>query len=231
MEDLIPYLDLSVSACFSAGIWSLPSSIPPNLDALIYSVPISSNTVVSSWISNGKPSFHTFQKKFFQDLETVQWSNFIWFKHHATRFSIYSWMAFRNGLKTADALISRGISASPECVFCKTDKENLKHLLFECDFSYNILLNTLPQMSYMLFRPNLWKVYNNIEEWEMDSSRKSLCYILLTAIVYFIWKARNDRLFGNIIECQTTVTGNIKRAVLLKILKKKCFQNLHHWLK
>ncbi|XP_028553737.1 uncharacterized protein LOC110110121 [Dendrobium catenatum] len=171
-----------------------------------------------------------FINNFFQDLEPVQWSNFIWFKHHVTRFSIFTWMAFRNGIKTADVLISRGISVAPECIFCKDERETLNHLLFGCNFTYHILIHTPPRMKCMLLRPNLWQVFNSIDEGDMDSNTKSFCYLLLSAIVYFIWKARNDRSFGNILECQTTVISMIKRAVRYKTFKRKCFQHLQHWL-
>ncbi|PKU76096.1 hypothetical protein MA16_Dca011464 [Dendrobium catenatum] len=166
---------------------------------------------------------------FYEDCEVVPWHKYVWHKHFSLRYSIFSWFAFMNGLKTADALAMRGIPATPICVFCKAENETKNHLFFECDFTFNILKHCLPRMNYMLLRPNLWQVYFDMEASESDLNRKSFGFLLISAIVYYTWRARNDRIFGNNIECLTTITSKIKKAVYLKTFKKKCFQSSQLW--
>ncbi|KAI0515490.1 hypothetical protein KFK09_008154 [Dendrobium nobile] len=68
-------------------------------------------------------------------------------------------------------------------------------------------------MSSMLLRPNLWQVFCEIGEQETDKILTSYLYITISAMVYFLWKARNDRLFGNTNESTETIIFKIKRAV------------------
>ncbi|PKU75173.1 hypothetical protein MA16_Dca015529 [Dendrobium catenatum] len=81
-------------------------------------------------------------------------------------------------------------------------------------------------MQSMLFRPNLWQVYSDIEELEVTSNMKNYYFLSISAIVYFIWRSMNDRLFGNCSDSVSAITSKINRAVYLKIHRKKCFQDM-----
>ncbi|PKU60598.1 hypothetical protein MA16_Dca028108 [Dendrobium catenatum] len=154
------------------------------------------------------------------DNEKVSWHKFVWHKHSSLRFSIYSWIAFKEGLKTASNLATRGISVCPSCIFCKSNLETHNHLFFECDFSFNILLRFFSRMQSMLLRSNLWQVFNYIEDQEVTNNMKNYHFLSISAIVYFIWRSRNDRLFSNCSDSVTVITSKIKRAVYLKIHRK-----------
>ncbi|PKU73190.1 Putative ribonuclease H protein [Dendrobium catenatum] len=224
LEFLITSTNLAVSSHINNGCWNLPPNFPTHLAAMINSVPICNSSDECCWTKPAKPSFRNFIKLFYEEFEVVPWYKFVWHKHYSLRFSIYSWFAFKNWLKTVDALTARGIPDSPHCVFCKSGRETKNHLLFECDFTFNILKCFLPRMNSMLMRPNLGQIFNDMDDLETDCNRKNFCFLLIYAIVYYTWRARNDRLFGNNIECLTTITSKIKKVVYLKTFKKKCFQ-------
>ncbi|XP_028547596.1 uncharacterized protein LOC114578529 [Dendrobium catenatum] len=214
----------------STDSWNSALPVPSNLDVLIRSIPITNDTVECCWTKPYKPSFKAFIMQFFEGAEKVSWYNFVWHKHYAIRFSIFTWIAFKNGLKTAQALAARGIPVVTLCAFCKTQNETQNHLFFECDFTFNILKCLLPRMSSMLLRPNLWQVFCEIGERETDKILTSYMYLTMSAMVYFLWKARNDRLFGNTNESTETIIFKIKRAVGFKTSRTKCFQQLQNML-
>ncbi|KAI0492133.1 hypothetical protein KFK09_026398 [Dendrobium nobile] len=137
--------------------WNLPSNFPAPLAATIKYVPICNSADECCWTKPAKPSFRNFVKQFYDE--------------------------FENGLKTADALAVRGISVNPLCVFCKADSETKNHLLFECDFTFNILKYFMPRMNSMLLRPNLWQVFNDLDALESDYNKRNFGYLLLCAIV------------------------------------------------
>lgn len=130
-------------------------------------------------------------------------------------------MAFRHGLKTSDNLILRGLAVNPLCAFCQIIGESHNHIFFECDYSFDILKKLFPRMNIMLLRPNIWQAFHCIDDWDIDKSRKNMCYLLLCVIVYYIWRARNDMLFDISIDCHSTTIAKIKRVVYLKTSKWK----------
>ncbi|XP_020704447.1 uncharacterized protein LOC110115526 [Dendrobium catenatum] len=221
MEHLIQPNHLPVHSVLVNNLWNLPFSLPPSIKVEILAVPISTGMGNCLWTGTDKPAFNSFHKGFFLNEQTVTWFKHVWHKRYALRFSLTTWMAFRNGLKTADNLIARGLDVNTCCIFCHHSEENHKHLFFECEFTFQVLLKVFPYFNCMLLRPNLGQAFQSIEDWDMDKSRKNYCFMLLCAIVYHLWRARNDRLFGNLIDCQNTIIAKIKCTVNLKISKWK----------
>ncbi|KAI0493618.1 hypothetical protein KFK09_023737 [Dendrobium nobile] len=175
--------NLKVSWFISTDRWNSDLPVPSNLDVLIRSIPIANAIDECCWTKPSKPSFKTFIMQFFEGAEKVSWYNFVWHKHYALRYSMFSWIAFKNGLKTAQALAAREIPVATLCVFCKTHNETQNHLFFECDFTFNILKCLLPRMSSMLLRPNLWQVFCEIGEQETDKIITSYMYLTMSAMV------------------------------------------------
>ncbi|KAI0491348.1 hypothetical protein KFK09_025608 [Dendrobium nobile] len=146
----------------------------------------------------------------------VTWHKYIWHKKSALRYSVYAWLAFRGGLKTADVLVVRGIIVPNTYYFCHNEKETISHMFFECHYTFDIAKTLLPWMQNLFMRPNIHQLYDLI--WENGSIATNRNYYLLTAtsMVYFIWRARNDRLFGGIIDCKATTIAKIRRAISIK---------------
>lgn len=96
---------------------------------------------------------------FFFNLAKVSWSQFIWHKKHALRYSCYSWMAILRRLKCDDILIRRSIPISPLCSFCQDAPESHRHLFFECDFSFMVITSILTFFNSFLFRPTLCQIF------------------------------------------------------------------------
>ncbi|XP_020696497.2 uncharacterized protein LOC110109654 [Dendrobium catenatum] len=155
LDHLIYPHNLAMNSVLKNGIWLLPQTLPSHIVEIIKKVPISGIEGDCHWTNKSKPGFKTFHNCFFSDIQAVPWHKLVWHKHYALRFSLCTWMVFKNGLKTADNLILRGLTVNPTCTFCNTSEENHMHLFFECDFTFNLLLKLFPYMNCMLLRPNL----------------------------------------------------------------------------
>ncbi|PKU84771.1 hypothetical protein MA16_Dca008181 [Dendrobium catenatum] len=128
-------------------------------------------------------------------------------------------MTLKGGLKTADCLISRGISVSNTCALCHYYDENISHIFFECDYSFAIISTLMRNLGFLLLRPNILQLFEYIDE--THSKDKDLYFLLVCSAVYHIWLERNDRKFGGKAISSTSLAIKIKIAVFSKIMKWK----------
>ncbi|XP_020689774.1 uncharacterized protein LOC110104847 [Dendrobium catenatum] len=89
------------------GHWNIPRDLNPAIISAITSIPITDKSVCC-WNQLDKPTFKVFLRNFYVGYSETSWHHYIWHKIYALRFSAHSWLAFCNGLKTADALLRRG---------------------------------------------------------------------------------------------------------------------------
>ncbi|PKU87427.1 Putative ribonuclease H protein [Dendrobium catenatum] len=193
------------------GQWVLPFTWPVYIKNQILSVPISDTNPSCLWLNSGIVSNKIFSKEFFKHYPVMNWHHFIWNKHYSIRFSSFGWLAFKNGLKTADNLIQRGIQVNPGCCFCHDCRDSTSHLFFECDFSFKILNRLIPQTQTLLMRPNLNQIFDFMEDIADSQIMLHFYCLLVNTIIYYIWRARNDRIFGNLVECFTIVSIRLKK--------------------
>lgn len=71
----------------------------------------------------------------------------------------------------------------------------------------------IPRMGYMLLRPTLMQAFNNIDKWVANKRWKNVYFLMMCAITNYIWRARNDKLFGNHFNCHAKFVAKIKKVV------------------
>ncbi|PKU80192.1 hypothetical protein MA16_Dca011938 [Dendrobium catenatum] len=130
-------------------------------------------------------------------------------------------MMFHEGLKTADVLAVRGILVPNICSFCQADMETITHLYFECTYIFDIAKRLFPWMNNLFMRSNFYQVFDSIFDQGFDIKTRNNYLLIASAMIYFVWRARNDRRFGSIIDSKATIIAKIKKAVLIKALKWK----------
>ncbi|PKU78543.1 Putative ribonuclease H protein [Dendrobium catenatum] len=214
-----PLYDCKVSQLILGNSWNLPSSLDSRMVTLIQSVPINSTTENNLWNNKQHPTFRDFNSQLYANFNAVPWHKYIWHKHNALRYSVYAWMMFHGGLKTADVLAVRGIFVPNSCCFCNNEMESITHLFFECSYTFEILKDIFPWMHCLFMRSNYHQVFDNIWEQGHIAKTRNLFLLYATATIYFVWRARNDRLFGGIIDSKDTIIAKIKKAVMFKSMK------------
>ncbi|KAL0921701.1 hypothetical protein M5K25_008801 [Dendrobium thyrsiflorum] len=223
------YMGWQVRNLIVHGNWHIPNEFTQEVVAAISQITISATNTGCFWLNTNTPNSKSFKMQYYSNHTKVSWYNFVWHKRYALRFSAYAWLAFKTGLKTADQMIRRGISVEANCKFC-AETETHSHLFFECDFSFHLLKLLIPDIGSLLLRPNLYQAYCFIGEHNYPLDIKNLYSLMLGACIYYIWRARNDRLYGNSVDCTSTVARNIKRAILLKTSHWKNVHIFRHLL-
>ncbi|KAI0519828.1 hypothetical protein KFK09_007289 [Dendrobium nobile] len=154
---------LDVKNWICNGCWDL-TSVPSDLHRVVLSIPIHDDGLAISWTGKGVPCFKTFKRKFFEGNFKVPWYKYIWHKHFAIRYSSYTWLAIKEGLKSAEILALRGILITPVCYLCQNEDESSSHLFFQCPFSFSILHSLLPDVRGFLLRPNMLQLFEHFED-------------------------------------------------------------------
>ncbi|KAL0917470.1 hypothetical protein M5K25_012532 [Dendrobium thyrsiflorum] len=125
------------------------------------------------------------------------------------------------GLKTVDALARRNIyMTDPICPLCRCDLESLNHLLFECNYSFTVLVKLIPNFHHFYLRLSLIQSLNHVGSIAGTKIEKQALLLTLNAIVYYLWRERNNRRFGSSSHCVYTTTNLIAKVIKYKLSQR-----------
>ncbi|KAL0924454.1 hypothetical protein M5K25_005285 [Dendrobium thyrsiflorum] len=204
------------------GLWVLPRDLDTSIANQIKTIPIFDDVKPCLlWENNSIGHFGAFSKAYYDSMPSCTWANHIWFKGYALRYSIFSWLYFVGGLKTAKALSQRNIHIDPTCPLCNSEQENSTHLFFECHFSFKIIVSLIPQAASHLLRPSVIQLFEWFEEMDSSADMLRLHKIITCCAIYAIWKERNGRRYGGHYNCSNTVIKLIKSSIFAKVSKWK----------
>ncbi|KAL0909744.1 hypothetical protein M5K25_020640 [Dendrobium thyrsiflorum] len=136
------------------------------------------------WKDNKRITFSSFINYYFREEVPFCWHNLIWHKHHALKYSCYTWLALNGGLKTADELIKRNIGVNSLCSLCFTFNETIPHLLFECDYAFAVLKSLIPSLGDFLLRPRLTDIFLFLEGRSYHSKHQKIIHLLKAGLFW-----------------------------------------------
>ncbi|KAL0926686.1 hypothetical protein M5K25_002930 [Dendrobium thyrsiflorum] len=213
--------------------WNAPSSLGAPLATYLSSVPISSaHNPHIFWKDKPHPKFKDFYNGFFDRDLDVEWHHYVWHKKKCLRYSVFSWLAFKGGLKTVDALARRNITVSdPVCPLCLSDMESLKHIFFDCNYSFSVISSFLPSFQSFYLRPSLSQAFQHVSNLHETKVVKRGLLLTLNAIIYHLWRERNNRRFNSTSICTVSIAKLISKAIKFKLsswkYKEYLLEKLH----
>lgn len=140
------------------------------------------------------------------------WHNYIWRPFIPPKFSFITWLAVLGRLPTRDRLNFLNISQT--CPLCSTGLESSKHLFFECRITSSIWNNIKLWLGIRVGNSTILSTIKWCKRSRTGAAIKNKARrCALTAIVYFIWKARNLLVF----EGKTFDPGDVERRVKVHI--------------
>uniref|UniRef100_A0A5B6YUZ1 Reverse transcriptase domain-containing protein n=1 Tax=Davidia involucrata TaxID=16924 RepID=A0A5B6YUZ1_DAVIN len=144
----------------------------------------------------------------------VNWYDIVWFKECVPRFSFIVWMVCKRCLSTKDKLKEWGVITLDTCVLCGNQSETLDHLFFSCSVSSQIWKNFLNMAAYS-HAVGSWE---SELRWAIDhlkgkSFKTSLVKLAFSAVVYYIWQERNQRVFTGRKRDSETLVNVIQNAI------------------
>ncbi|PKU68537.1 Putative ribonuclease H protein [Dendrobium catenatum] len=219
--DQIP--DIMLSKIIYNNAWRFPEFFTPSLIDVFSGIHLMGGEGhCLIWYDKEKTYFKNYIDEFYSDIADCSWYKMVWHKRNALKFSVFAWLANVGGLKTADALRIRNISVPIQCSLCYNGDESVSHIYFECPFSFNILIDLFSEMSSFLLRPNIRQVYDWINgKYHGNLEVLNFYKLVISTLIYFIWKERNNRIFGKQFQCHKTLLLCIKRAIFEKTMQWK----------
>ncbi|KAL4565209.1 hypothetical protein LXL04_029295 [Taraxacum kok-saghyz] len=125
--------------------------------------------------------------------------NFMWVNWLPIKLNCFVWRMRMDRIPLSNNLSSRGITVnSCVCKLCFKEDENVDHVFFRCDYSLSVW-NWLCKWSRLMdTTPINFDTFGvSVNSWIGDGKRKKLLLSLGYAVMWLIWKERNERFFGN----------------------------------
>lgn len=124
-------------------------------------------------------------------------SRWFWHSQRPRKINLFNWLAWKNKILILENLEKRRYNRLPTatCVMCHSGIESSDHLFLHCSFAkiiwrYFINLFQLPESPLSLSHlGDLWRSL-------LSPMSKSLRIMIVKAIVWNIWLARNDDIFN-----------------------------------
>lgn len=122
-------------------------------------------------------------------------------------------------------MVKWGLSGDALCLFRRGALESREHLYFHCRFSPRIWRDMLN--SSLIVDPYVeWEdvIKWGIKELRDGGLKSNLCRLTIGAVVYHLWKLRNDLKPGNIPRSEEAIVKTIRWEIQSRIMAKGRFK-------
>lgn len=113
----------------------------------------------------------------------------------------FSWTLLLDRIPTKVNLAKRrimGMEDSKRCVFCDGEDESAVHLFLHCAFTSKVWREVMGWLNFnFIIPPNL---FTHALCWSREVRSKFLrrgAWLIWHAVVWVVWKSRNERIFNN----------------------------------
>ncbi|VYS63974.1 unnamed protein product [Arabidopsis thaliana] len=128
----------------------------------------------------------------------LDWAKAVWFKGAVPKHAFNMWISQLDRLPTRQRLASWGHIQSFDCCLCTIETESRDHLLFSCEFAAQVWRLAF---SRLCPRQRLFCSWAELLSWMRSSSTSApslLKKVSAHAIIYNIWRQRNNVLHNNL---------------------------------
>ncbi|XP_048501464.2 uncharacterized protein LOC104897645 [Beta vulgaris subsp. vulgaris] len=161
-----------------------------------------------------------------------RYSKGIWNRLSIPKHRFILWLALKQRLMTRERLAKMGITECTDCCLCGVDTETHEHLFFECGFSRRCLIQLhlwlgVRRHDFSLYQHMTWLLRSH----ETGSFHRKVIMTSVAALVYQVWRARNDALWNNKVPSIQSAVQQIKFNVKHRI--NQVYKNMtpmeHRW--
>lgn len=150
-------------------------------------------------------------------LDVVGWNRVVWDARATPRHAFILWMATLGRLSTYDRMAFLGVD--PACKLCLRAMESHSHLFFECSYSKEIWGVVCRQFKVTSRATSIHSALTWLGDKAIGKGRRRCVRLLtLSATVYYIWFARNAKVFDN---------NSIPAAAISRLVIGHVFRLLH----
>jgi hypothetical protein len=167
----------------------------------------------------------------------VRWWPLVWHSFAILKQAFILWLALHNRLTTGDRLFAWGFKENVNCGFCKAGIESRNHIFFSCGFSSRVWKICLQQCGLLNCSTSWSEVIDErCITWKSKNLMGTICRLILSSAVYWIWWARNELKVGGQLLTEEQVLKQIFWANRCRISEKgkfpKTMENIilcHKW--
>ncbi|KAG7568378.1 Reverse transcriptase zinc-binding domain [Arabidopsis thaliana x Arabidopsis arenosa] len=152
----------------------------------------------------------------------VDWSSSVWFKGATPRHAFNMWTANLDRLPTKSRLAAWGVQINTTCGLCSLLPETRDHLLLTCDYALYFIWNAV---SSRLHLPQIvFGSWSDLISWTRVLNVRSpptLRKIIAQAVIYAIWKQRNNLHHNQIYVLPSVIFKDIDRVIKNSITARR----------
>ncbi|XP_020262887.1 uncharacterized protein LOC109838866 [Asparagus officinalis] len=191
-----------------------------NLKQLINSCCVNSKVQISGLYSSLSPS-----------TTHVAWHDTVWENLCYPKHSFILWLTVNDKLQTQDRLLKHGIIQASVCKLCDGTSESRNHLFFECKLS-NFVWNGIMEWLKFKWRSCDWSALLNWYSFRLRGKciKQKIKSMALAAVVYNIWRERNNRMFKLKNRAPDVLIKNIKMDILVAFLNGSPSAEDREWI-
>jgi hypothetical protein len=161
----------------------------------------------------------------------------IWKSAAPLKAIAFSWQALTGKIATRSNLLRRGVGFGGEatgCSFCGAVSETPIHLLLHCNLTAAVWYRVVSWLGLCFVNPpNLFISFASFVGNGSSKKRKKGLAVIWHALIWVIWKVRNDRIFNNKLLSVEEVVDMVKvtawRWFLGRVTKHPCLW--YEWLR
>jgi hypothetical protein len=139
----------------------------------------------------------------------------LWHLKIPPRVHFFLWLVSNNKTLTRDNLAKRKKIEDPSCLFC-TENETVHHLFFEC-----VVVRQCWKVISDIVAVNVESDLAAIGQYWLSNKRHSLLNIITSAVLWSIWKLRNELCFQKVGLLFYKIAGLLQNWEILCPLEKK----------
>ncbi|XP_023643349.1 uncharacterized protein LOC111831937 [Capsella rubella] len=185
------------------------------------------------WTVEGQPCGEFSASKTWEALRPKEsekeWADLVWFKGSTPKQAFHMWLANLDRLPTRSRLASWGMNIPITCCLCGVSEETRDHLFLHCQFSQVLWKAVLQKLK---LPQTLFTDWRALLAWSKDfnpSSPKTLRILVVHAVVYNVWRQRNNIYHNQVSIPPLTIFRDIDRLIRNSITARrnlKSFRNL-----
>ncbi|KAG7583371.1 Reverse transcriptase zinc-binding domain [Arabidopsis suecica] len=153
------------------------------------------------------------------------WAPLVWFKGSTPKHAFHLWVTNLNRLPTRSRLASWGLQISTDCCLCVGSVETRDHLFLHCPFAQVLWSSGFAKLR---LPPIVFADWSGLMAWAKGSTTatpSTLRLLLIHAIVYAIWRQRNNLIHNQNTVPPLNIFKEIDRLIINSITARRKMKN------
>ncbi|XP_062089470.1 uncharacterized protein LOC133796004 [Humulus lupulus] len=148
----------------------------------------------------------------------VQWSKYVWERCSIPKHRYILWLTLHQKLRTREYLSKHCQAMDIVCLLCGDHNGEISHLFFQCTYNKIYLVKMKEWIGCRAQTEN----YHTLLQWiskakHLSKLRRDFYIAAVSALVYHIWRVRNDVLWSSKIWHVNHIIEVIKRELKLRL--------------